>query len=215
MFQIVNLELIDIGEINLNAVIIVGAHCPSLNKFCVHGCQFQMQPEDTNTVEAMCNAIKNNNNSSSREDRKRVRLTSASSGSGTAVPDLLFAELKSLDIYLENPSHMPVFQLLISMAPNLERLIFDQHFADYDESLITRSLFEWSDFKNLRELKIGHGSRLSIVAVNVILANCGELRSLGRLDQWGRVTREQVDSIRTEIKSRNLDLVLHTGAQLQ
>ena len=107
---------------------------------------------------------------------------------------------------------MPVLQLIVSHAPNLENLIFDQFYSDYEESLITRSLFEWSDFQALRSLSIGHGSRLSILAVNVILVNCQKLQKLGRLDQWGKVTREQIDSIRAEIQARNFNLELDTGS---
>ena len=51
----------------------------------------------------------------------------------------------------------------------------------------------------------------SIVTVNVILANCHELKRLGRLDQWGRVDRHQIESIRHEIKARNFDLIIDTG----
>ena len=89
--------------------------------------------------------------------------------------------------------------------------MFDQFYADYSESLINRSLFEWSSLENLKELIIGHGSQLSIVTVNVILANCHQLAKLGRLDQWGQVNRQQITSIRGEIQARNFDLVIDAG----
>ncbi len=81
----------------------------------------------------------------------------------------------------------------------------------FSESLINRSLFEWSTLEHLKELMIGHGSQLSIVTVNVILANCPQLAKLGRLDQWGQVNRQQIASIRGEIQSRNFDLVIDAG----
>ena len=58
----------------------------------------------------------------------------------------------------------------------------------------------------LKELQIGHGSRLSVVTVNIILAQCHQLQRLGKLDQWGQIDRHQIDSIRQEIDARNLDL---------
>ena len=63
----------------------------------------------------------------------------------------------------------------------------------------------------LNEPNLSHGSRLSIVTVNVILVNCINLKRLGRLDAWGQVDRHQIDSIRNEIKARNFDLLIDTG----
>lgn len=137
---------------------------------------------------------------------KRLRLTSTSS---SAVIELHpFENLKSLDVYLTSPAHLPIFQYLVNQATRLETLIFDQFFSDYSESLINRSLFDWSSLEHLKELHIGHGSQLSIVTVNVILANCNKLVKLGKLDRWGQVTRQQISSIRNEVQARNFDLIL-------
>ena len=122
-----------------------------------------------------------------------------------------FEKLKSLNVYLKSPTHVPILQYLVHQAIHIESLMFDQFYADYSESLINRSLFEWSPLENLKELIIGHGSQLSIVTVNVILANCHQLAKLGRLDQWGQVNRQQITSIRGEIQARNFDLVIDAG----
>ena len=52
--QIINLELVDVDEVNLNAVLLIGGQCLNLQKFCLHGCHFQMQPEDATAVDALC-----------------------------------------------------------------------------------------------------------------------------------------------------------------
>lgn len=135
---------------------------------------------------------------------KRLRLTSTSTSSALNP----FENLKNLDIYLTSPAHLPIFQYLVNQASQLETLIFDQFFSDYSESLINRSLFEWSSLEHLKELTIGHGSQLSIVTVNVILANCHKLVKLGNLNRWGQVTRQQISSIRNEIQARNFELIL-------
>ena len=142
------------------------------------------------------------------ESAKRLRLTSTSSMADLKKP---FESLKSLNVYLKSPTHMPIFQYLVNQATNLEILHFDQFLCDYNESLINRSLFEWSSLEKLKELQIGHGSKLSIVTVNVIIANCGQLAKLGRLDQWGQVSRQQIKSIRKEIQARNFDLCIEAG----
>ena len=135
-------------------------------------------------------------------------MTSISSFTDVKRP---FEKLKSLNVYLKSPTHVPIFQYLVYQAIHVESLTFDQFYSDYSESLINRSLLEWSSLENLKELKIGHGSQLSIVTVNVILANCNQLAKLGRLDQWGQVNRQQITSIRGEIQARNFDLVIDAG----
>ena len=52
--QIIHLELVDVDEINLNGILMLGANCTNLKKLCLHGCHFQMQPEDVGTVDALC-----------------------------------------------------------------------------------------------------------------------------------------------------------------
>ena len=52
--QILHLELVDVDEINLNGILMLGANCTNLKKLCLHGCHFQMQPEDIGTVDALC-----------------------------------------------------------------------------------------------------------------------------------------------------------------
>ena len=83
--------------------------------------------------------------------QKRLRLTSTST-----VEELKpFEQLKSLDVYLKSPAHMPIFQLLVNQCKNLEVLKFDQFYCDYEESLINRSLFEWNPLHTLKTLSIG------------------------------------------------------------
>ena len=54
--QIFNLELVDIDEVNLNAILLIGEQCLNLQKLCLHGCHFQIQPEDVGTVDSLCRA---------------------------------------------------------------------------------------------------------------------------------------------------------------
>ena len=54
--QIINLELVDIDEVNLNAILLIGEQCLNLQKLCLHGCHFQIQPEDVGTVDSLCRA---------------------------------------------------------------------------------------------------------------------------------------------------------------
>ena len=199
--QIVNLEMVEVDEVNLNAILLLGSHCVNLHKLCLHGCHFTIEIEDARLVDELCCKSVNISDPDSRP--KRLRLTSLSND--LIVP---FEKLQSLDIYLTSPTHLPIFQYLVYHASNLETLIFDQFYCDYDETLIHQSLFEWNALENLKELQIGHGSRLSVVTVNIILAQCHQLQKLGKLDQWGQIDRHQIESIRKEIEARNMDLTI-------
>ena len=59
---------------------------------------------------------------------KRVRLTSLSSFNDLRRP---FEKLKSLNVYLKSPTHVPILQYLVHQAINVENLIFDQFYSDY------------------------------------------------------------------------------------
>ena len=52
--QILNLELVEVDEVNLNAILLIGAHCINLKKLCLHGCHWQMQVEDARMVDKLC-----------------------------------------------------------------------------------------------------------------------------------------------------------------
>ena len=84
-------------------------------------------------------------------------------------------------------------------------------YSDYEETLIHQSLFEWNSLEYLKELQIGHGSRLSVVTVNIILSQCHQLQRLGKIDQWGQIDRDQIESIRKEVNARNFDLQIICG----
>ena len=205
-------------EVNLNAMLMIGANCMNLQKFCLHGCHFQMQAEDARMVDSICQNASGKGCVIFLDEYcvsilftgkpKRLRMTSTCSVADFNQP---FGNLKSLDVYLTSPTHLPIFQYLVNQAVNLEVLIFDQFFCDFSESLINQSLFEWNSLQSLKELSIGHGSKLSIVTVNLILANCPKLVKLGQLHNWGQVTQQQIASIRGEICARNFDLVIDSG----
>ena len=52
--QLVHLELVEVDEVNLNAILLLGSHCINLQKLCLHGCHFQMQVEDARVVDELC-----------------------------------------------------------------------------------------------------------------------------------------------------------------
>ena len=52
--QLVHLELVEVDEVNLNAILLLGSHCINLQKLCLYGCHFQMQVEDAGIVDELC-----------------------------------------------------------------------------------------------------------------------------------------------------------------
>ena len=46
---------------------------------------------------------------------------------------------------------------------------FQQFFTDFDESFVTQTLFQWNPMSNLKEFELPKASKLSIVAVNVVI----------------------------------------------
>ena len=119
-----------------------------------------------------------------------------------------FQQLKHLNVHLNSPTHLAVFQYVLSFSKCISNLIFEQFFIDYEESLIISTLFNWNDLKTIKELKIVNGNKLSINALNEVIHNCPKLQTVGQISTWGKVNKHQLETIKKEIKTRNLDLVI-------
>ena len=143
---------------------------------------------------------------------KRIRSTSSGCSDPKHEVNLSspFRHLKELDIYLNSPTHLPVFQYILSFSTCITHLTFEQFFEDYAESLVMTTLFQWNPLKLLTELKITKGAKLSINALNHVIQKCPELRKLGQVSTWGKIKKHQLETIRKEIKLRNFDLVIDT-----
>ena len=141
---------------------------------------------------------------------KRVRSTSSTCSDPkdelTLPPP--FQALSHLNIHLNSPTHLPMFQYILSFSKNILSLSFEQFFVDFDESLIISTFFKWNDLKTISELKIRNGSNLSLSALNEVIHRCPKLRKIGQVSTWGKVTKHQLETIRNEIKLRNFDLVI-------
>ena len=141
---------------------------------------------------------------------KRVRSTSSTCSDPkdelTLPPP--FQKLLHFVIHLNSPTHLPIFQYILSFSRNISSLSFEQFFVDFDESLIISTFFKWNDLKTINELKIRNGSNLSLSALNEVIHRCPKLRKIGQVSSWGKVTKHQLETIRNEIKLRNFDLVI-------
>ena len=141
---------------------------------------------------------------------KRVRSTSSTCSDPKDEMYLPppFQNLLHLNIHLNSPTHMPIFQYILSFSQNISNLAFEQFFVDFDETLIISTLFKWNDLKSINELTIRNGSNLSLNALNEVIHKCPKLRKIGQISTWGKVTKHQLETIRKEIKLRNFDLVI-------
>ena len=71
---------------------------------------------------------------------------------------------------------------------------------------MTKTLFEWNDMRNVRSLNIGKSAKLTLVAANIILEKCPNLKSLGRISSWKQVTAKELELFQQEIRLRNYDI---------
>ncbi|CAB4058779.1 unnamed protein product [Lepeophtheirus salmonis] len=96
----------------------------------------------------------------------------------------------------------------LAHALELKKLIFDQYRNDIEEQLL-QSIFEWNPLLHLEHFEIGSGAgKLSVHAANLVIQNCTNLKYIGKLARWGKITHDQIVGIKSEAQIRNYDLVI-------
>ena len=218
--QFCTIHLDSLDEVNLNAIILLGDQCPNLKDLHLIRCYFQMQSEDHVVVDRLIRDRRVAAQNKAIADGKRLgkacittkRVRSSSSfcldTSSTAEMPLPFTKLQSLAVFLNTPTHLPILQYVLSFARALQVLSLDQFYTDYAETFVSKTLFEWNPLVDLTEFHIGKSDNLSLVAANVIIEKCPNLKRLGKLSSWLKVTKEEFLSIQKEINLRNYDLIL-------
>lgn len=90
-------------------------------------------------------------------------------------------------------------------AEKLCNEIFRQMNPDFDESVV-RTIFTWNPLAHLESLEISQASNLSIHTVNLIVGQCPRLKRIGTISKWGKISKEEEENLRIEVKARNYDL---------
>lgn len=118
-----------------------------------------------------------------------------------------YKDLESLELTINTPVHLLLLKYIIGMAANLKHFKFRNLFPNFDDNLV-RSFSTWNEFTQLEELEIVSGELLSMHTANFLIQKICSLQKLGHLANWGKCDGRQIESMRREIQSRNLDLEL-------
>lgn len=175
------LELNDVDEMNWNSIELIGNQVPNLQFLSLRCCHFQSLPN---------------------LDSVQVEMTD---GLGLATERRPFQALQGLDIVIFTSMHFVVVKGIVQFASSLKSFIFNLLSDDLEEDHV-RHIMKWSSFTNIEEFEITAGSRLSIHMVNFIIEHCPNLNRLGRLRNWGRIQKQEIEAIQKEISSRNINL---------
>ncbi|TRY67081.1 hypothetical protein TCAL_03741 [Tigriopus californicus] len=175
------LELNDVDEMNWNSIELIGNQVPNLKFLSLRCCHFQSLPN---------------------LDSVQVQMTTSSHLATDWRP---FQALRGLDIVIFTPMHFVVVKGIVQFASLLKSFIFNLLSDDLEEDHV-RHIMKWNSFTNLEEFEVTAGSRLSIHIVNFIIERCPNLNRLGRLRNWGRLQKHEIEAIQKEISSRNFNL---------
>lgn len=118
-----------------------------------------------------------------------------------------FEKLKALKLIFNNPNQIVIAKLVISKARNLESLFIKVIIEDFPESCI-HNLFPLSEYPHLNHFVLSEGNRITIHLVNFLLEKCPKLERIGNVKNWRLVSNEELESMKTEIKARNMKLTL-------
>ncbi|CAB4058778.1 unnamed protein product [Lepeophtheirus salmonis] len=183
-WQLLRMELTSVDELNINAIKTMGEHCLNLEVLSFTCCHFQLSNGDKKTIDDLTRPEK------------------------IYVPERYFKKLQNLSFLLLSPLHLCIAKYCLAHALELKKLIFDQYRNDIEEQLL-QSIFEWNPLLHLEHFEIGSGAgKLSVHAANLVIQNCTNLKYIGKLARWGKITHDQIVGIKSEAQIRNYDLVI-------
>lgn len=179
--RLTRLELSSVDELNLAAILMVGAHCPLLAALSLSCCHYTQEPGDS------------------------ARLEAARSEAGR--PHRPFGRLRTAAFLLASPVHLPLLKYPLYFAAGLEELQIDQVYQPLEDSFLA-ALVSWGPLLHLRKFQLINGPHLTLLAANIMIQACPALEVLGRLSSWGGVEREELEMMRDEVRARNLRLTI-------
>ena len=181
--KLTSLELANIDEMNLNAIMLIGANCPNLEQLSIFCCHYTVEEADTRKLAEAC-TIKE-----------------------LAKDNAPFKCLKEAKYILNTSTHLPLLKYPVFFARGLQELRLDQVYQPVDDGFVS-SLIAWNPMAKLERFQLNQGPHLSIMAANTLIQACPNLKYIGNVLSWGLVEPEEIIAMRGEIKQRNLDLVL-------
>ena len=98
------------------------------------------------------------------------------------------------------------FIALVSASINVNFItIGDLAMSDIDDYGFSSILFH-NRLQELQELKVSKTKNLSMISAYNLIENCPNLRRIGMLEFWEKITLEELQKLRTFIRERNLDV---------
>ena len=181
--KLTSLELANVDEMNLNAIMMIGSSCPNLEKLSIFCCHYTVEEQDTRKLAEACT-------------EKELMKENAP-----------FKCLKEAKYILNTSTHLPLLKYPVYFARGIQELRLDQVYQPVDDGFIS-ALISWNPMAKLERFQLNQGPHLSIMAANTLIQACPRLNYIGNVLSWGMVEGEEVIAMRGEIKNRNLDLVL-------
>ena len=179
--KLTSLELMDIDEMNLNALMMIGSGCQHLQELVIARCYFTTEASDAKKLTDTC------------VDTELFKDTAP------------FKVLRKLKIQVHSPTHLFVVKYTVFFARKLINLHIYLNNLPIGDSFIA-ALLSWNPLKHLEEFYLCDGLDLTLMAANLIIQSCPKLTSLGK---WrGRIESQELEAMKKEIKNRNLNLHL-------
>ena len=116
-----------------------------------------------------------------------------------------FKMLKKARFKFNSPLHHLVTTPVINNALNIEELDVEEVIDVFDEEYV-RSYFNVNPMVKLKKFNVASGERLSIHTVNFLVEKCPNLERISTLRNWMKISKDEFDVLKKEIKLRNLNL---------
>lgn len=188
--RLLKLSLVHVEEMDKKALALITVCCPNLIQFGMHNCDFVVDGEQAETPDDPF-----------RDADRIVRVEREQEVKKLVTPMLELETIRIVSIC--PPSHLT---FILSQCLNVKEIflgmstdISDQVFAD----VLANNRLE-----KLEEIAIQKCSKVTMQGVEMLLANCDNLRVIKNLDSFEGIHENEVKMLKLRVKEQNLDLQL-------
>jgi hypothetical protein len=133
--RLTSLELTNIDELNLNAIVMIGAGCHRLERLKISYCHY--------TVEA--------------NDRRRLEAAAEAARTETAATSP-FRQLRYATFLLSSSTHLALLKYPLLFARQLQELTISQMYHPLEDSFVA-ALLTWNPMVHLQKFQLNKGEK--------------------------------------------------------
>ena len=198
-YNLTNLALISIAQIDYLALARISMCCPNLTSFSLNNCDLaQMLPSPNQDP-----------NSDEEYNRRQVFLNRAQEAYDTIQP---FYNLE--EVSLQSNCQSIFLQFLLGRCPNIRRINLGRSCA-IDDDVLVRIFSQTGGLRRLEQFHCERSKYLTLNSVSLLMNECDDLESIGDLGAWDSISPGEFGRFRQNCFEANYELDCRSHQKLR